>query len=53
MGQDVDELTVELLDHKVAFVGEEEKFYALANYSSGTPRDAELFFQIIEIKLTI
>jgi len=32
VGQDVDELTVDLLDHKIAFVGEEEKFYALANY---------------------
>ena len=38
-----DEMTVEGLDHRVAFVGDEEKFHALANYLAKSKGRAIIF----------
>jgi superfamily II DNA/RNA helicase len=44
IGTETDNITVEGLDHRVSFVGEEEKFFALAHWLSENPNLRGLVF---------
>ena len=44
IGKEQDELTVEGLDHRVAFVGDEEKFHALVHFIKARPQSRGIVF---------
>ncbi len=44
IGKEADELTVEGLDHRVAFVGDQEKFHALVNFLKLRPKNRGIVF---------
>lgn len=44
IGSEADDVTVEGLDHRVSFVGDQEKFHALANFLAQRPRERGIVF---------